>query len=109
MNSYIVDWIKNRDYFGHDIKLRIRNKARPHNSIFGGVISTLVSGFLTYYIFTLVMKMITFDDDRLSSNKERLNHSIGYDFKYTDMNIIFQYQLNNRVSGRVIEFTDEVR
>ena len=57
--------IKEQDKFGHEIVLNFNKKGNYHNTLFGGLLSILVNIFILIYIWTLINKVVFFQDDSL--------------------------------------------
>ena len=57
--------IKELDKFGHEIVLNFNNKGNYHNTLLGGLLSIFVNIFILIYIWSLINKVIFFQDDTL--------------------------------------------
>ena len=61
----MINKIKEYDKFGHEVVLNFNNKGNYHNTFCGGLVSMLVNVIVLIYIWTLVKKLVFYEDDTL--------------------------------------------
>ena len=57
--------IKALDKFGHQIVLNFNKEGNYHKTLFGGLLSILVNLFVLIYIWTLINKVLFYQDDTI--------------------------------------------
>ena len=69
----IASLLKNKDTFGHQVKLRVRNgKGSEQTSVCGGIFTFLIYGFVLAFFVMKSIKMSKSSLDIITSNEEIL-------------------------------------
>ena len=70
----MLTFVKNRDAFGHEVKLTLKDcSGREQTSVCGGIFTLLIYGFISAYFIIKSIKMMGSNLDNIASNEEIVN------------------------------------
>ena len=63
----MLNFIRSKDLFGYPVQLTFNGSGSTHNTYIGGVVSVFVRIFMTIFIASLFIKLLTYGDDAIST------------------------------------------
>ena len=71
--KYVKNQLKEHDLFGHQIALNFNRGGDSHTTVIGGFISIFIKIALLMYVALNVIKLVTFDDDKINLTVTKLD------------------------------------
>ena len=98
--------LKDHDLFGHAVVLNFNRGGDTHKTIIGGFFSLFVKLGMLFYIMLNVMKLVTFDDDKINLTVKKLDLDEEGALDYNGSHQLFFWSLKNTQGGNSPIFLD---